>query len=84
MLENRANALLFDEETMTFYINNLNIFPKEGMKYALSYVMTILNVLLKTKDNQPMYKDMSRAIKKIKERFNLTSFVQGKMPKEII
>jgi len=84
MLEHRANALLFDEDTSTFYQNNLGIYPKDGIKFALSYVMTILNVLLKTKENQPMYKDMSKAIKKVKERYAITEFVTGKQPKEII
>jgi hypothetical protein len=32
-------------------MNNLGIFPKEGIKYGLSYTMTVLNMLLKTKEN---------------------------------
>ena len=37
--------------------------------------MTILNILLKTKENQEHYKDMSRAIKKVKERFKIEGFI---------
>lgn len=47
ILEERANSLLMSEETMSFYQYNLGILPEEGIKFALVYLLKILNVLLK-------------------------------------
>ena len=62
-MQEKANALLMSEETMTFYMYNLKIKPDdEIIRFAISYLMKILNILLKF--NQAYYKDMSKLIKK--------------------
>ena len=35
------------EETMNFYQYNLGIYPEEGIKFALAYLLKILKILLK-------------------------------------
>jgi hypothetical protein len=69
IVEKRANALLFNEETMNFYQYNLQVYPSEFMKYALSYLMHIMNILLKY--NQEVYREMSKLIRKTAKRLDL-------------
>jgi len=69
IIEKRANALLFNEETMNFYQYNLLVFPSDFMKYAMSYLMHIMNVLLKY--NQEIYREMSKLIRKTAKRLDL-------------
>jgi hypothetical protein len=83
ILQDRASCLLFDEDTMTFLHYNLNIIPKEGLKYAFSYLIKILDMLFKYKDNQPLYTDMTRSIRKLKEKYGI-ELVVGKTPRQII
>ena len=47
-----------DEESIEFNQFNLQIFPPEAIVYGMSYLMVILAILLKTKENQGFYKDM--------------------------
>ena len=47
IIEERSNALLMDESTMKFYQNNLDICP-DGIKYSVSYLMQLLNTLLRS------------------------------------
>jgi len=62
ILEDRANALLVSEDTMNFCQYNLQILPANGVRYAVSYLMKILNILLKY--NQNVYKEMSKLVRK--------------------
>lgn len=61
VLEDRANALLTSEDTINFYHYNLQIVPV-STKFVVSYLMRILNILLKY--NQPIYKEMSKLVRK--------------------
>ena len=47
---------MFNEEAINYYQYNLNIYPEGFMKYALSYLMTIMNILLKYHQN--IYREM--------------------------
>jgi hypothetical protein len=47
ILEERAAALLLDEESMTFFKDELKIFPRKNLLYAISYFMKLLGILLK-------------------------------------
>ena len=47
ILEERANSLLMSEETMSYYQHNLGIVPEDGIKYALAYLLKLLNTLFK-------------------------------------
>ena len=40
------NALLIDELAMTYYIQTFNIYPEGLMKYVISYVMKLFNVVI--------------------------------------
>lgn len=46
ILEKRANALLFSEDTLNFYQYNLQVFPTDFLKYAVSYLMRLMSTLL--------------------------------------
>ena len=62
ILESRANALLMSEETMNFYQYNRKIKPGKVSHFAISYMLCILNTLLKyNKDNLT---EFSKTIKK--------------------
>jgi hypothetical protein len=62
MLEARANALLMSEETMNFYQYNRKIRPGKVSHFAISYMLCLLNILLKyNKDN---VSEFSKTIKK--------------------
>lgn len=62
MLQARANALLMSEETMNFYQYNRKIKPTEVSHFAISYMLTLLNILLKY--NKDVYQELSKTIKK--------------------
>ncbi len=62
IVEERANALLMDEETINFYHYNLNTQPS-GIGYAVSYLMKILAILSKY---NPELKDLSKQVKGLK------------------
>ena len=47
ILEERAAALLMDEEAMTYFKDELKIFPRKNVLYAVSYFMKLLGILLK-------------------------------------
>ena len=59
IVEKRANALLFNEETMNFYQYNLQIVPQK-IGPAVVYLMKLMNTLLQH-DSKP-YADLSRLI----------------------
>ena len=60
ILENRANALLFSEDTLNFYQYNLQVFPTDFLKYAISYLMRIMSTLLNYSAQH--YQELSRLI----------------------
>lgn len=62
MLQATADALLMSEETMNFYQYNRKIRPEEVSHFAISYMLTLLNVLLKY--NKDVYVELSKTIKK--------------------
>jgi hypothetical protein len=62
IIEEKASALLMDEEAVNFYSNNLNVQP-DGIKYAASYLRSILNILARY--NDPC-KDLIRNLKNLK------------------
>ena len=72
MVEARAESLLYDEETFDFVAANYGIIPKSALLYALSYLIKLLNIVLRAKENMPKYKEYGRAIKKVKERYGFT------------
>ena len=66
MLVSRANALLMDETTMNFYQQNLRVTPDDISHYGISYLLTILNIVLKhngTEKYQAISKTVKKAIK---------------------
>lgn len=69
ILEERANSLLMSEDTMSFYQYNLGILPEEGIKFALAYLLKILNILLKYQTSVQM--DMHRHVGKARKRFGV-------------
>ena len=72
LVQARADSLLYDEETFDFVAANFGIVPKGALLYALSYLIKLLNIVLRAKENLPKYKEFGRAIKKVKERFGFT------------
>lgn len=62
ILEKRANALLFSEETISFYQYNIQVMPQEMNKYAVAYLMRLLTILLNY--NTKYYNELFRAISK--------------------
>ena len=62
---------MFDEDTLDFYQYNLAIVSKETVEFALSYIMKILNIVLKQKENQEHHKELSTALKKVIDRLKL-------------
>jgi len=63
IIEEKANALLMDEETVNFYHYNLNIQPL-GIKYAVNYLRSILSIL--SKYNGEQCKDLVRQLKHLR------------------
>ena len=61
--------MLYDEDTFDFLLNNYGVMPKDAILYALSYLIKILNIILKAKENLPKHKEFGRAVKKVKEKF---------------
>ena len=57
------------EETMNFYQYNLGIYPEEGIKFALAYLLKILKILLKYSSH--VYVEMHRFINKTRKRFEV-------------
>ena len=68
-----------DEDTLNFFQYNLNIFPKEAVTYAITYIMKLLGVLLNVKKSQKggnydlYYKDILKGIKKQLDKFQIKS-----------
>lgn len=60
ILKEKANALLFNEETLNYYQYSLQVFPQDFVKYAISYLMKLMSMLLKY--NNDHYKELSRLI----------------------
>ena len=57
---------------MNFYQQELNIFPRKNVLYAISYIMKLLGILLKQKENKELYyKDVLKAMKKQLDRFSI-------------
>ena len=74
ILEERAAALLLDEESMTFFKDELKIFPRKNLLYAISYFMKLLGILLKQKENKEVYhKDILKAMKSVLHHFGVKS-----------
>ena len=67
ILEARVNALLMIEDTMNFYQYNIDLKPSEVTHFAMSYLVKILNTLLK--HNKDLYKEISKQLKKASTRF---------------
>ena len=65
ILEEKANSLTMSEETMNFYQYNLGIFPEEGIKFALAYLLQIIKILLKY--SKRVYIEMSKLINKTRK-----------------
>jgi len=49
--QDRAMCLLMDEDCADFNQYNLKIYPMEQIKFGISYLMVLLSILLKTKEN---------------------------------
>ena len=58
-----------NEETMNFYQYNLGIFPEEGIKFALAYLLKLLKILLKY--SSKVYVEMHKFITKTRKRFGV-------------
>ena len=58
-----------DEEGYAFHQNNLGIYPTEHLKSALSYILSILNILLSY--NKDLYKEMFKLITKQTKRLGV-------------
>ena len=58
IVEARVNALLMIEDSMNFYQYNIDIKPGEVTHFAMSYLVKILNTLLK--HNKDLYKEISK------------------------
>lgn len=56
IIDEKANALLMDDQTVDFYHYNLNILPSPGIIYASLYLECILNIL--GKYNNHLCKDL--------------------------
>lgn len=69
ILEEKANSLLMDEETMNFYQYNLGIYPQEGIKFALAYLLKLLKILLKY--STKVFIEMHRLVGKTRKRFGI-------------
>lgn len=72
-----------DEDTTTFYNHNLGITPRDGMTFAFNYLLKILDILFKYKDNQECYQDMTRSIRKLKDRHRI-DLLRDKKPADIV
>ena len=58
IIEEKANALLMDEETVDFNHYNLNIMPNTAIVMAVNYIECILNIFGKYKND--VCKDLKR------------------------
>ena len=73
IMEARAETLLMDEDSIKFNQHIQGIFPSDGIKYALSYIMKLISILLKEKINKDKYyKDILRALKKTIDKYSVT------------
>lgn len=63
IIEEKATALLMDEETTNFYLYNLNVVPA-GISFAVNYIKSILTIL--SKYNGEYCKDLLRQLKHMK------------------
>ena len=55
------------EDSMNFYQYNIDIKPGEVTHFAMSYLVKILNTLLK--HNKDLYKEISKQLKRATTRF---------------
>jgi|APSaa5957512535_1039671.scaffolds.fasta_scaffold180445_1 hypothetical protein len=66
-----------DEETCNFYQYNLNIFPRDHVQFAITYIMKLLGILLnksqKTGNYNLYYKDILKGMKRQLDRFGIKS-----------
>ena len=46
IVEKKANGLLFNEETLNFFQYSLQVFPRDFVKFAISYLMKLMSTLL--------------------------------------
>ena len=60
IIEEKATALLMDEDTVNFYLYNLNIVPS-GIPYAVNYLKGMLTIL--SRYNGEFCKDLLRQLK---------------------
>ncbi len=58
IIDEKANALLMDEETIDFNHYNMNIVPSQGIVYAVNYLEALLSVL--GKYSPEICKDLKR------------------------
>lgn len=68
---------------MTFLNYNLGIVPRDGLEYSFNYLLKLLDMLFKYKENQKDYQDMTKAIRKLKDKHSI-SLLKDKTPREII
>lgn len=64
IIDEKANALLMDEETMNFNHFNLNVLPDPGILYAFNYLESLLSIL--GKYNSEYCKDLKRQLRGLK------------------
>lgn len=64
IIDEKANALLMDEECIDFNHYNLNVMPTPGIKYAVNYLESILGTL--GKYNIETCRDLRRQLKTLK------------------
>ena len=77
LIQEKVEALLFDEDQAQFFQNSLNIVPQQGMIYAVVFVKSILTVLRKFEQEcNELLKMLNATIKK--ERINV-----GMIPREV-
>ena len=82
IVQEKANALLMDEEQCMFFQCSLNIFP-DGLKFACTYLRNILSVL--SKSGQGETKRMLQHLRKVyAKELRALKFSENAPPYEII
>jgi hypothetical protein len=63
ILDSRSNCLLMSEDTMRFNQYNRKLYPKDIAHFALSYILSILQILMSS--NEDMFdKEFRKDLKK--------------------
>lgn len=64
IIDEKADALLMDEEAIDYNHFNLNVMPAPGIIYAVNYLESILSIL--GKYNPEVCKDLKRQLRSMK------------------